>query len=556
SLTMDNPSSTKDVVPCSLCQIPEASMYCEVCHIHLCKACEGEHLSDSSKDHRVVPVKQSRSTLNLPMCSKHPIKQCKYHCEQCDIDICRKCIRKHPGHQIVEILQNSEDKEEVLQTELQESEKSIHPKYEEIAYNISKQIADLSKNSEILTPAIKQQGEVWQREIDAIITNLKTDVEENESKHLVILNKQEDEIIRTISEITQIITDLMKLLDLKDDSKSRNAELRKLPPEPKLSLSNLRPQEIHTDQLIDQSGSQSEQDNNVPTQGAECSPPDRSLLDVPRVIAAIDTGYEYQYGVACLNDTDILTHGNSNIMKLYNLHGELVRSIQTESRNHPSDIAVTRNGDIVYTDYKNGTVNIVKDTRIETVIRLERWKPLNVCSTYSGDLLVVMNSDDDKHTKVVRYSGSTEKQTIQFDRRKSRPLYSSGGLFSTKYICENRNLDICVSDREANAVVVVNQAGKLRFTYTGPPSTPKESFSPLGITTDSQSRIMIADWDNDCIHILDQDGQFIRYIDNCHVLGPSGLSVDSKDNLFVADDASKVKKIQYYMQKNNFIYQT
>nr|XP_034320419.1 tripartite motif-containing protein 3 [Crassostrea gigas] len=553
---MDNPSSTKDVVPCSLCQIPEASMYCEVCHIHLCKACEGEHLSDSSKDHRVVPVKQSRSTLNLPMCSKHPIKQCKYHCEQCDIDICRKCIRKHPGHQIVEILQNSEDKEEVLQTELQESEKSIHPKYEEIAYNISKQIADLSKNSEILTPAIKQQGEVWQREIDAIITNLKTDVEENESKHLVILNKQEDEIIRTISEITQIITDLMKLLDLKDDSKSRNAELRKLPPEPKLSLSNLRPQEIHTDQLIDQSGSQSEQDNNVPTQGAECSPPDRSLLDVPRVIAAIDTGYEYQYGVACLNDTDILTHGNSNIMKLYNLHGELVRSIQTESRNHPSDIAVTRNGDIVYTDYKNGTVNIVKDTRIETVIRLERWKPLNVCSTYSGDLLVVMNSDDDKHTKVVRYSGSTEKQTIQFDRRKSRPLYSSGGLFSTKYICENRNLDICVSDREANAVVVVNQAGKLRFTYTGPPSTPKESFSPLGITTDSQSRIMIADWDNDCIHILDQDGQFIRYIDNCHVLGPSGLSVDSKDNLFVADDASKVKKIQYYMQKNNFIYQT
>ncbi|XP_052694251.1 tripartite motif-containing protein 3-like [Crassostrea angulata] len=544
---MDNPYSTKDVAPCSLCQIPEASMYCEVCHIHLCKACKGEHLSDSSKEHRVVPVKQCRTTLNYPLCRKHPIYKCRHHCEQCDTAICKKCIRKHSGHKLVEILQNSEDKEEGLQTELQESEKSIHPKYEEIASNISVQIDDLIKNSKILKTAIKQQGKVWQKEIEAIITNLKTDVGGNESRHIVILNKQEDEIIRTISEITQIIADLMKLLDFKDDSKSRNAELRKRPPDPKLSLSNLKPQEIDKDQLIDQSSSQSEQDNNVPTQGAESSPTDRSLLDVPRIITAIDTGYEYQYGVACLNDTEILTHGNNNIIKLYNLHGELVRSIQTESRNHPSDIAVTRNGDIVYTDYKNGTVNIVKDTRIETVIRLERWKPLNVCSTYSGDLLVVMNSDDDKHTKVVRYSGSTEKQTIQYDRRKSRPLYSSGGLFSTKYICENRNLDICVSDREANAVVVVNQAGKLRFTYTGPPSTPKESFSPLGITTDSQSRIMIADWDNDCIHILDQDGQFIRYIDNCHVLGPSGLCVDSRDNLFVADDASKVKKIQYYM---------
>lgn len=243
-------------------------MCCEVCHIHLCKTCTGEHLSDSSKKHHVVPVKQSRTTLNNPMCSKHPIKQCKHHCEQCDIAICRKCIRKHSGHKIVEILQNSEDKEDVLQTELQESEKSIHPKYEEIASNISKQIADLTKNSKTLTTAIKQQGEVWQREIDAIITHLKTDVGGNESKHLVILNKQEDGIIRTISEITQTIAGLMKLLDFKDDSKSRNAELRTLPPDPKLSVSNLKPQEIDKDQLIDQSGSQSEQDNNVPTQGA------------------------------------------------------------------------------------------------------------------------------------------------------------------------------------------------------------------------------------------------------------------------------------------------
>ncbi|XP_034320419.2 E3 ubiquitin-protein ligase TRIM71 [Magallana gigas] len=558
---MQSRYSPQDVVRCNMCKTSVAPVYCEVCHIHLCEVCVGEHLSDSSKAHNVVRFRQYVTTLKYPKCKRHSTKQCELHCEQCDNPICAKCIssKKHLGHIQVDIFQNLEDKKEVLRKELQELEKSISPKYKEIASNISLQKADLSKNSQKLTTAIKKQGKVWHREIDTIITNLKSDVEEKESKQLVILKKQEEEITCTISEITQIIADLKDLLGSKDvtlvsEYKSRNAEFRRLPPKLKISLSNFRPQKIHTDQLLEQFGSLSElsliteeQDYSMRTQGAESSPQVSSLLDVPRVITAIDTGYEYQYGVACLNDTNILTHGNSNIMKLYNLHGELVRSIQTESRNHPSDIAVTRNGDIVYTDYKNGTVNIVKDTRIKTVIRLERWKPLNVCSTYSGDLLVVMNSDDDKHTKVVRYSGSTEKQTIQYDRRKSRPLYSSGGLFSTKYICENRNLDICVSDREANAVVVVNQAGKLRFTYTGPPSTPNGSFSPLGITTDSQSRIMIADWDNDCIHILEQDGQFLCYIDNCHVLGPSGLSVDSKDNLFVADDASKVKKIQYYM---------
>lgn len=134
------------------------------------------------------------------------------------------------------------------------------------------------------------------------------------------------------------------------------------------------------------------------------------------------------------------------------------------------------------------------------------------------------------------------KQIIQFDDE-GQPLYSSGQ--STKYISENRNLDICVSDISANAVVVVNQTGKLRFKYKGR-TFRTETIYPRGITTDSQSRILIADSISHRIHILNQNGQFLCCLYDSHEQRPFCLCLDTRDNLFVADmKTAVVKKIRY-----------
>ncbi|XP_078321294.1 uncharacterized protein LOC144621587 [Crassostrea virginica] len=573
--------SAQDNVRCDLCETPVPPMCCDICHINLCIACVGVHLSDDSRVHKVVPFHKRGSTINYPKCQKHPPKICELHCKHCNIPICASCVSSgdHDQHKKVDILTISTNKKELIKKDLEELKNLIRPKFQQAVSKIPAQKAGVKQHSLKLAAALNKQGEALHKEINSLIQRKLSEIEEMDEQHLAAITTQEDVINKALHEIKQVILDLQNLLHSDDvclvsEYTSRNEEFRNLPAQFQVTLPTFSPQKINKEQLYQQLGSLSQLLITYPlideavrtikehgglkkTAGAVSSPParslsdkplrDQTLCDRPRILTYIQTkfgGFRNQlYNVSCLNDEEIWTSGNKTIMKLYNLKGEVLKSVQTKSGTAPTDIAVTRSGGLVYADPGNSSINLMSGTQIQTLITLRGWKPWYLCSTASGDLLVTMTSDDEEQTKVVRYSGFTEKQTIQYDDQ-GNPLYSSD---MNKYLGENRNSDICVADWDASEVVVVSAAGKLRFRYTGPPSTPRKSFRPYGIITDSQANILTADYDNHRIHIIDKDGLFLRFIHNCGLQQPWGLCVDSQDNLFVAEERTgKVKKLQYY----------
>nr|XP_034315564.1 uncharacterized protein LOC105349190 [Crassostrea gigas] len=552
---MDPQSSAQDVHRCDLCETAIVHSYCDFCHVNLCKPCIGEHITDGYDKHKIVPFQDRRSTLVYSKCRTHPQKNCDLLCKNCNhLLVCSSCTasEQHRGHIFVDVTEVYKTKKNNIEKDTEELENLISPKYKEIAMDLENQLANLDGGYEKLTTTMSKQGEQWHTEIDIVINKMKTEISEIKVKHKDILQKHLDEIKRIQSLIKQTLLALNEIekstaVAPTIEYKSKNKEFSKLPPKVQVKLPTYIPKPIDREKLYSLFGHitplSTATEENVLSQN-QPNTSVRELLDEPELVVTIQTGYEKLRGVTFLDEDGVWTHGLTNKIKCFNINGSLLQTIGTKSGQRPNDIVVNSDGDLLYSDWKTRTVIKVKNGQTEELIRLQGWLLRQLCVTSTGDILVTMFSDDETQSKVVRYSGSTEKQTIQFDN-KGKPLYS--GNAKIKYITENRNHDVCVADLGACAVVVVNQDGKLRWRYTGHLSVTKNKpFTPYGITTDSQSRILTADSDNHCIHILDQNGQFLRYIDNCDLEAPFGLRMDNNDNLFVSEyNKGNVKKIKY-----------
>nr|XP_022288876.1 uncharacterized protein LOC111100980 [Crassostrea virginica] len=553
---MDPDYSAQDIARCDLCKVAIVQSYCDFCHVNLCKPCIGEHISDDYSKHTIVPFQQRRSTPIYPKCETHPNKTCKFQCKDCIILLCSYCLaskQHNKDHELSKLEEIFNQKKDQIQKDREELKLQLLPAYEDIAIELENEIASLDVDYSKLTMELSKHREELHREIDIAINQREREIDENKVNHLSILKKHLEEI----KQLQSLMQETIHSLNEKEESNevtptisysSKNQEFSKLPPKVNVSMPKFIPQQIKKEDLCRLIGKLTPLSITLEERVFTAKKPNTSykeLLDEPEVLNTIKTGLEELCSVTCLNEEEIWTSGQkAGDIICFNTQGVLQKTIKTKSGGWPRDIAVYSDGALVYSDRKTMTVYRVKDDQTEAIIRLQGWTPTNLCVTSSGDLLVTMFSDDITQSKVVRYSGSTVKQTIQFDDD-GQPLYSGNAY--PKYIVENRNLDICVADCGAGAVVVVNEAGKLRFRYTSQSSSIKNKpFYPHGITTDSQTRILTSDSNNHCIHILDVNGCFLQYIDSCDLNYPTGLCVDNDDSLFVCELYRRnVKRIRF-----------
>ncbi|XP_062582460.1 uncharacterized protein LOC134244214 [Saccostrea cucullata] len=542
-----SPLMAQEIILCCLCDERPALLHCHPCQTNLCQECLGKHyLLDTPHD--VIKYKSRKFQLNFPHCEIHKTEKCCASCQDCEIPVCMKCVTgTHKGHILTNLAEDLASKKQQIEEHSAVLE-NIMSQFDQANLDIEAKITYLISRCDDLQTTITEQGEECHQVIEDIVKKKKKDVDKMRKGAIQDLRKFQNENNRTflnIKEIAQQNKDILQSVNVRDIGQYQLKSYVNMPLDFELHQPSLVTKEIDSNLICTFFGElTSPKFLSKPSKriypGLTAG---KNLLAETIEIGSFCTEIDEIHRLACLETEEVwISRKNDGIIERFNIDSfrpkEAVISNCRSWKGHPSDIAVTPTGELLYTDRKNRDICVVQNGKSIKWIKVPKnWEPAGVCTTKSGNLLVSLLAVNTEAYKIVRFE---EKEIVQEIEKGAygSPLFKGGSLML--FVAENINEDVCASNCNDDSVTVVNKKGRFRYRYKGQ-HTMKKQFKPSTIVTDSVGSILMEDFGNECIHIIDQDGRFLCRLGFC-----GRLSIDKVGRLWVGEYGSgEVKVIKY-----------
>eukprot|EP00105_Crassostrea_gigas_P008551 XP_011423138.1 PREDICTED: uncharacterized protein LOC105325315 [Crassostrea gigas] len=576
--------------------------YCNPCHRPMCEQCRDEHQkSPETKSHEVVPYTQRKIQLPVEKCKDHPNKDIDILCEDCQVPVCSKCATQdHQKHTLKDLETIYSEKFTLCLENIKEIHQVFIPNSQDVQRDIKENANDIKETMDNVRNMMKTETESLKCLLETVtLDNIEqvNKIEDSLMESLQSQDKTYQDYISYLEDLAKKFNGYLSSTKLHDSplifSHSDQLKTKPMPetvkpvspvftagrhskediikllggvtiPDTKPENRKIKPMETASTQYniinsyslyligfllllilfvsglnIDDHTWKQIKENRKKSY----MKPTLSLSSsVSKVREYTVPGIEHVRHISLVKSDRVWgSDWNGNLVHT-DLLDNLLQKIQTIGNYIPEGYhTVTQDGDLIYTDKTNKVINrITQDNTLTEFIKTGDWKPLCIYSSHiNGDILVGMIKGDE--AKVTRYNKRGEEiQNIQKDN-KGQELYSK-----PRYITENINGDICTSDFNKQAVVVVDKSGQHRFSYTGEGS----KIFPHGICTDLLGHIMVANAIGDTVHLLDQDGQFLSlllpaYDENTGSL--LSLCVDEENNLHVGQDYNNTVTVYKYL---------
>ena len=544
--------------------------YCNTCHQPLCEHCRDDHVKHpDSKFHEIVLYRHRKHLLPVQKCKLHPTRNVDIFCKECKIPLCSKCstMEEHHGHKFDDLEEIYAKKYAIQQGDFSKIQKYFLPTSQGLKTDIEADATQIRKAMESIRTSMKTEAESLKHLVDEVTTENLEQTHSMEKSLLKMLKSQEITYDDYIAYLGKISDEFQHYLSLTNQNLlfSKTLKIKTIPETYKLIAPAFTSGKFSKDDIskllggVNVPNTEPEKRKIQPleSKSTHMKPTEKQLeqtkekSDVKQTLAlssSVTKVREYRVsGVDNARHVSVRKSGrlwvsdsNGYIVQI-DSQGNQLQRIQTSGYRDQGYHSATHDGNLLFTDkYINVIYRITPDRKIAEFIKTGDWTPLSVHSSrINGNILVGIIKD--YQAKVTRYSKTgKEIHNVQRDI-KGQGLYSN-----PHYITENINGDICISDYDKDAVVVVNKSGQFRFSYKGQGT----EFIPFGICTDGLGHILVCDNASDTVHLLDQDGRFLSVILSSQqgIKCPRSVCVDGGNNLYVGQYLTNTIIVYKYLQ--------
>ena len=240
-------------------------------------------------------------------------------------------------------------------------------------------------------------------------------------------------------------------------------------------------------------------------------------------------GTEFIRSISTNNNGTAWIHENKSTKNLLvGSSGQVKREIE---HGDCTDFIVLDNCEHIITHFSREEIRKVFPTGHVTVVcSTSPHRPRGISMSHDGHMLVCLCDCD---VPDITTDSRGEVHLMDMSGKVVKKYGAVGGtkLFTNpQRVVQNVNLDLVVVgiiDKEFRSKVVgVNLDGRPRFSYTGQ-AFFENKFHAFDVCCDQRGRIILTDFYNHAIHVLNADGQFLLYLLTARdgLVGPRSLSL-------------------------------
>lgn len=527
----------------------EVRYYCTFCNEHVGKECLLPHLlfpPKTENGHNILEIRDKiTGAVHRRSCEKHPSKTTTAYCDTCRCSICHECMsQEHRDHEIVlisELLRKS-----ICGIKESYSFLSIKAKLWENKSNELQQKIQFFKNN---YNKVRQQIERFAKELHEVVDQWKNEkfrqAEKEKNNTFNHIKQQSSFIQDNVNKIRKRMKEkknLLRNLDALHNPKLLSSEnfddltspidIPPLGTELNLSTSKLDVDMIcqYADITLSTPSFVLNESNIVKVDSKHFE--DKIILDI-----ACSSNCETAY---------VSVEGTKKISEI-NTNGNVVENFLTECS--PLYMASCSDG-VTYVNPEKKTVFVntfkTPDKAHNLICKDDKdaWFPRGITSRANNELIVGFKSWKEGRGKVCVVNDlGKDVESFEYDN-KNEPLY-----INPKYITENKlTRDICVTDTMRKTLIAVESSGKYKYSYSK--SYADREFNPLNICADSEGRLLLLDVGQlaSIIHVLSDEGHFLRFVMSNHFRSVTAMSIDSNDRLWIANRENNKTKIKLINQ--------